>query len=269
MKYSSTLRKMFSGITLDAVDLLLLESFQLKYLPDRVPKKEFATLIRKYPFVKAFLVAKDPCIEEFILSVLDENKEIEDEELIKEHCDELLWEIADLILYNKFPEIYDSHSKFRWEVEEIILKESLHGKTVADVGAGSGALAFLLARHAQTVFAIEPIGSFRRYMREKIEKEGRRNVYPMDGFLDHIPLPDNSLDILFTSNAIGWNLKKELHEIERVVKPEGQAIHLVRVMGDKYEETFHEILISPEWNYECIKGLDEKGLKIKYSKYIH
>jgi hypothetical protein len=58
--YSEMLKQLFSGITLDAGDLLFLESFQVKYLPERVPHKEFATLIRKYPFVKNFQISKNP-----------------------------------------------------------------------------------------------------------------------------------------------------------------------------------------------------------------
>ena len=39
MKYSKTLKELFIGITLNTEDLFLLETFQIKYLPDRVPKK--------------------------------------------------------------------------------------------------------------------------------------------------------------------------------------------------------------------------------------
>jgi len=37
---------------------------------------------------------------------------------------------------------------------------------VADVGAGSGRIAFMVAPFAQTVFAVEPLGSFRSFMKE-------------------------------------------------------------------------------------------------------
>ena len=120
MRYSEQLKKLFEGITLSAEDLLLLESFQIDYLPDRVPKKEFSALIRKYPFVRNFLISRNPSIESFINSVLNEYKELENETLIKEYCNEVLWEIADLIVYNKFPEVYDANVDFRWDIKEII-----------------------------------------------------------------------------------------------------------------------------------------------------
>jgi SAM-dependent methyltransferase len=265
MKYSKMLREFFSGISLTAEDLLLLESFQIKYLPERVPLEEFSILIKKYPFIGQFLKLKEPTIEEFISSVLHENKQIGDGDLIQEICDELLWEIADLIVYNKYPEIYDEKAKFAWRIDEIIKTESLAGKVIADVGAGSGMLAFMLAQYAETVFAIEPISSFRSFIRQKAVNIKCMNVYPLDGFLELIPFPADTFDLLFTSNAIGWNIDKELQEIERVVKPGGQAIHLMRV-NEITDNPVHEKLISGERSYKLFKNQDESGLKLKYSK---
>ena len=262
------LKELFSDISLSVEDLLLLESFQIKYLPERVPQKEFAALIRKYPFVKSFLIAKNPSVEIFINSVLKANKEIDDESLIEEYCEELLWEIADLIVYNRFPEKYDEKTKFTWNIDEIIEKESLEGKIVADVGAGSGMLAFLLAKYATTVYAVEPISSFRTFIRQKASTGNYSNVYVVDGFLESIPFPENTFDILFTSNAIGWNIEKELQEIERVVKPTGQAIHIIRVNENVTENPVHEKLISGEWNYKFNETTDENGTKLKYIKTI-
>ena len=262
------LRKLFSGISLCVEDLLLLESFQVNYLPERVPQKEFAAIIRNYPFIKNYLILRDPSIQYFIHSILDANEEVKDENLINEYCEELLWEIADLIVYNKIPEIYDKKTKFNWNIDEIIAKESLEGKIVADVGAGSGRLAFLLAKYATTVYAIEPISSFRTFIKQKAVKENFRNVYALDGFLDSIPFPSNSFDILFTSNAIGWNITKELQEIERVVKPDGQAIHIMRVNKNGIENLVHEKLISNKWNYAFSTIQHENELKLKYIKTI-
>ena len=103
---------------------------------------------------------------------------------------------------------------------------------------------------------------------EKSVKENSRNVFPIDGFLESIPFPDNSFDILFTSNAIGWNIEEELKEIERVVKPNGQAFHIMRVNENIDENPVHEKLISSKWNYKFSKTSDENGLKLKYIKTI-
>jgi SAM-dependent methyltransferase len=104
-------------------------------------------------------------------------------------------------------------------------------------------------------------------MKEKAAREGRDNLYVMDGTLDSIPLPDGSLDLLITSNAIGWNLQEELREIQRVVKPGGQALHLLW-SKEKVEHPFHPTLTSPPWNYSCLGDPESLPQKIMYSKGI-
>jgi 2-polyprenyl-3-methyl-5-hydroxy-6-metoxy-1,4-benzoquinol methylase len=244
MAYSQKLRGLFPEISLVWEDLLLLEAFQIKYLPERVAVKEFATLIREYPVVYRFLISKFPPIASFLARILEENKAVEGINLIEAHCQEALWEIADLIIYNKSPELFDTHAPIKWNLGEISAITSLDGKVVADVGAGSGRIAFLVAPKVQSVYAVEPLASFRSYMKEKAAKNGMDMLFVMDGTLDSIPLPDHSLDVLITSNAIGWKLEEELKEIERVVKAGGHAIHLLQ-STDHLANPYHETLISP------------------------
>ena len=268
MGYSKMLKELFAGITLNAEDLLLLETFQIKYLPERVPKKEFSVLLRANPVIHRYLISKYPPIEDFISAILKENKPLINKSTIDEYCQELLWEIADLIVYNKYPEIYDAKVEFAWDFREITSVSSLEGKVVIDAGAGTGRLAFLAAQFAETVFAVEPVSSLRRFMRDKANKENVKNLYAIDGFLDSIPLPDNSADVLMTSNAIGWNLEDELKEIERVLKPNACAIHLLRNSDPKAENPLHDFLISPDWEYVCTNYQDTTGWKLKYYKII-
>ena len=60
MKYAKHLRETFPDTELCAEDLLLLEYFQIRYLPERVPQKEFATFLREYPIIHRYLIKKDP-----------------------------------------------------------------------------------------------------------------------------------------------------------------------------------------------------------------
>jgi len=268
MRYAERLRILLAGVTLTPNDLLLLEPFQVKYLPDRVPQKEFSVLLKTYPYIQELLVLKAPSIKEFINTILHENETPDHEDTIETSCDEAVWEIADLIVYNKHPELYNEKIQFSWKIQGIVSREFLKGKIVADIGAGSGVLSFLLARWAHMVFAVEPVSSFRSYMREKAKKEKQHNIHVVDGYLESIPFPENFFDVLMTSNAIGWNLEKELPEIERVVKPGGHIIHLLRSVEKADDNPFHEILISPDWKYECIKIEEKTGLKIKYLKTL-
>lgn len=267
MGYSQMLRQLFPGMTLGMEDLFLLEAFQIAYLPERVPVKEFATLLHTYPVIQRFLHAKYPAIDDFIHKILKENLPVEDKQEVEAQCQEALWEIADLILYNKHPEMYNTHGKIGWNAEDLTGLVPLEGKVVADVGAGSGRISFLVAPFVQTVFAVEPVTSFRSFMKEKARKEGVGNLFVMDGTLDSVPLPDQTLDILFTSNAIGWNLLKELKEIERVIKPGGYAIHLI--WSDVNQENpYDETLTSPLWNYTCSQQIDGEQIKLVYLKEL-
>lgn len=267
MGYSNKLREIFPGISLQPEDLLLLETFQIQNLPERVNEKEFATLLRANPLLHRFLVSKYPPIASYLDKILSENAVIEDESPIAEQCQEALWEIADLIIYNKYPERFDTQAPIRWELDEISSITSLEGKVIADVGAGSGRIAFMVAPLALTVYAVEPVTSLRSFMKEKALRGNAENIFVMDGTLDSIPLPNHSLDILITSNAIGWKLPQELKEIERVVKPGGHAIHLLWAK-ELQENPFHETLTSALWNYSCIQNERQEEIKIRYIKVM-
>ena len=143
MGYSESLKRLFPGITLEAEDLFSLEDFQIKYLPDRVPEKEFSVLLRAHPAIHRFLEIKYPPIAIFINRILSENQPAENDETTEESCQELLWEIADLIIYDKYPDVYDAQSGITWNISEITSITSLEGKTVLDAGAGTGRLAFM------------------------------------------------------------------------------------------------------------------------------
>lgn len=265
MVYSAKLREIFPEISINAEDLLLLETFQIKSLPGRVAVKEFATLLRANPMVHRFLVSKYPPIASYLEKILLENSVIENESLVIEQCQEALWEIADLIIYNKYPERFDTQAPIRWELDELSSITSLERKVIADVGAGSGRIAFMVAPLALTVYAVEPVTSLRSFMKEKASRENAENIFVMDGTLDSIPLPNHSIDVLITSNAIGWNLPRELQEVERVIRPGGFAIHLLW-SNEVQENPFHETLTSEPWNYSCKEKKSPDEVKIIYTR---
>jgi SAM-dependent methyltransferase len=91
------------------------------------------------------------------------------------------------------------------------------------------------------------------------------NIFTLDGTLDSIPLPEDTLDVLVTSNAIGWNLEGELPEIERVLKPGGTAVHLL-YMDQQQENPYHEILTSASRGYMCLSETTGKKVKLRYHK---
>jgi ubiquinone/menaquinone biosynthesis C-methylase UbiE len=155
-----------------------------------------------------------------------------------------------LIIYNKNPDVYDARAQHEsWVINEITSLVSLDNKVVIDAGSGSGKLAFQVARIAKTVFAVEPVTNLRRFIQKKAAAEGIENIYTIDGFLHAIPFPNHFVDVLLTCRAIGWNLEEELKEVERVVKPGGQIVHIP--MYQNVDDPLYTTLTSSKWKYKC------------------
>jgi SAM-dependent methyltransferase len=267
---------MFEGIDPNVEDLYLLDGFQIGYLPDRVPQREFAAVLHANPLIKRFLIAKHPPIADFIEDVCTRFGPAANQQELNEYSEQLLWEIADQFVYIKRPDMYDERVDLGWNFEEVLKIVPLEHKVVLDVGAGTGRIAFEAAHTAGVVLAVEPVTSLRQFIRHKASKTGVTNLFAIDGLLHAIPLPTGFADVLITSNAIGWQLEDELREIERVVKLGGYAIHLFSQADDASQGAgedeqaapLHGLLTSPAWQYTCSRHRGKDGWKGKYWKQI-
>ena len=108
-----------------------------------------------------------------------------------------------------------------WQKERLFEAVDLTGKTVLDVGAGSGRLTFAAAEKAAWVYASEPVETLRAFMREKSEREGIRNVRVLDGFADALAFPDDTFDVVMSGHVVGDDYEREIAELSRVCKPGG------------------------------------------------
>lgn len=268
MRTYDHLRKVFSGAELELSDLYLLESFQISYLPGWVSESDFACVIEHNPGIAAFFEKKYPPIAEFISRISKEYSSAGHQANVHECVDRLLWTIADLLVYNSCPEVYDSLKFHSWDFAEITDIASLEGMTVIDAGAGTGRAALQAAEYASVVYAVEPVTRLRQFIREKASSLALSNLYTVDGFLHDLPFPDSFADVLITSHALGWKLEEELPEFERVVKKGGFVIHCPGTAVSQKPEEIHEVLISPEWNYRFKVYSEADGDKIKYWKTI-
>jgi 2-polyprenyl-3-methyl-5-hydroxy-6-metoxy-1,4-benzoquinol methylase len=267
MPYSEILRKRFHDINLEIEDLYLLESFQIGNLVERAPKRELAAVLWAHPSINRFFVKRHPPIANFINTIQKEYSPVTNEEELTDYADELLWDIADLIIYNKNPEVFDARAQLEsWVFNEITSIVSLENKVIIDAGAGTGKIAFQAARTAKIVFAVEPVSSLRRFIQKKAATKGIRNVYAIDGFLHAIPFPDDFVDVLLTCKAIGWKLEEELKEIERVVKPGGFVVHVPMYQG--IDDPLYTTLTSFAWQYECSEFERGGSYSRKYWKKV-
>ena len=260
------MKRMFPGVELVPEDMYLLETFQLGYLPGWVPEAELASMLRVHPGIDAFMRKRNPDITDFLDRVLLENPCIGDG--VDTAVQRVLWTIADMLVYGKCPEVYDSLAFHGWDFGEILSIVSLEGATVLDAGAGTGRVAFEAALHAADVYAVEPVGRLRDFIRRKAGKRGYSNVHVTDGFLHSLPFSDGFFDVLITSHAIGWQLEEELPEMERVVCPGGFVIHCPGTLASEGSTGNHMVLTSPSWNYNYSVYEEADGSKRKYWKQL-
>lgn len=142
--------------------------------------------------------------------------------------DNLFWELT----YWKTPGLY----------EELIEGEQLHpgifqqlapelaGKTVLDVGAGSGRATFECLRSgAHLVHAVDPSPGLLRILGQKSVRHARANCVILHaGRFDAVPLPDSSVDVALSCSAFTalpeQGGERGLAELQRVTKPSGKIV---------------------------------------------
>jgi len=268
MANSDCFKRFFKGASLEAEDLYLLEAFQIAYLPGWAPERELAAVLWDQPALGRYLIKRCPSIKEYVDRVLAQFGPAANPAELASLGDKLVWTIADLLVYNKSPEIYDNMDFHNWDFGEVTRITPLQDKIVVDAGAGAGRVALEAAQTAAVVFAVEPVGRNRQFIREKAQKAQLDNLFVMDGFQNAIPLPAAWVDVLITSHALGWDLEAELVEFERVVKPGGFIIHCPGTADNTREEPQHQRLISADWNYSFARYQQSDGWKRKYWKQL-
>ena len=103
------------------------------------------------------------------------------------------------ILYRDYPEVYEAFSNTPYHptvYEQLPGIIDLHGKCVADVGAGTGVSSLALARSAQQVIAIEREAAMLRLAQERARCEGAERVTFLNGDALALPLADDSVDLV-------------------------------------------------------------------------
>jgi ubiquinone/menaquinone biosynthesis C-methylase UbiE len=261
-------KKFFEGASLEAEDIFLLEKFQIEYWPGWVPERELSAILWEYPGIKHFLMRKCPEISTFLDKSTAEFGPAKDPAELA-CCEEtLVWTIADLLVYNKCPEIYDAKEFHTWDFSEVTNITSLAGKVIVEGGAGTGTVTVRIAQTASQVFAIEPVTRLREFIREKAKQMELENIFVLDGFLHAIPLPDDFADVFISSHALGWQVDQEVIEFERVVKPDGMIIHCPGTADSEHEDSLHSFMISSKAGYSFAKYQAPDGIKRKYWKQV-
>lgn len=134
------------------------------------------------------------------------------------------------------------HEGTLWQV----LQETadLAGRTVLDLGCGSG---FWLARYAGaagSVIGVEPDPGLLELARQRVQREALANVEVTHGSAEHLPLEDASVDVVHARFAYFFptptnDCLRGLREALRVLKPGGT---LVVIDNDQSHGEFADLL---------------------------
>lgn len=107
------------------------------------------------------------------------------------------------------------HEAIAWLGEQLDLRP---GRSVVDVGAGTGKLTRELVATGATVLAVEPVPGMRAVLEEAVPQ-----ARAMDGTAESLPVGDQSVDAITVAQAFHWfDIPRTLSEFHRVLRPRGR-----------------------------------------------
>jgi 2-polyprenyl-3-methyl-5-hydroxy-6-metoxy-1,4-benzoquinol methylase len=149
------------------------------------------------------------------------------------------------------------------------LAELKPGETVLDLGSGGGIDVLLSAKRVGPTgkaYGLDMTDEMLALARENQRKAGIENVEFLKGEIEHIPLPDDSVDVIISNCVINLSADKDrvFREAFRVLKPGGRfAVSDIVVRG----EVPAEIRRSMELWVGCMAGaLEERDYLAKLTQ---
>jgi SAM-dependent methyltransferase len=224
--------------------MLLLERVQLSWLPGWVPDAPLAIALKANPVVEWYMRNKCPEIQKWldhVMSLPEASKRFRKEK-IRRAEEFILYMINDLVVYAVDPDIYDGMEFLKYPDSVLTGLVDFSGKKVVDVGSGTGRLAFVAAeKGAAWVYAVEPVGNLRRFLKEKAQRLGYQNFSAVDGLITSIPFEDGFADVVLAGHVFGDNFEGELAELKRVTRPGGMVI--LCPGSSRSEDPTHQFLV--------------------------
>jgi 2-polyprenyl-3-methyl-5-hydroxy-6-metoxy-1,4-benzoquinol methylase len=136
------------------------------------------------------------------------------------------------------------------------LAELKPGEIVLDLGSGGGIDVLLSARRVSPggkAYGLDMTDEMLALASDNQKKAGIENVEFLKGEIEHIPLPDNSVDVIISNCVINLSADKDrvLREAFRVLKPGGRiAVSDVVTRGEVHPEIRKSMLL---W-VGCVAG---------------
>lgn len=117
---------------------------------------------------------------------------------------------------------------------------------IADLGAGEGAFALLLAQRAKRVIAVDTSAKMIEVSREQALRHGVENVEYRLGDIEELPIDDSAVDLVFFSQSLHHALHPDraIEEAARILVPGGRIV-ILDLVKHRFEEARE--LYADEW----------------------
>jgi len=108
---------------------------------------------------------------------------------------------------------------------------------IADLGAGEGAFALLLAQRAARVIAVDSSAKMIEVGREQASRHGIENIEFRLGDMEELPIGDGAVDLVFFSQSLHHALHPDraVQQAARILRPGGRIV-ILDLHQHRYEE---------------------------------
>ena len=133
-----------------------------------------------------------------------------------------------------------------WKGVAEALLRLLPPMVIADLGAGEGAFALLLAQRAAKVIAVDSSPGMIEVGREQAARHGVSNVEYRLGDMEELPIDDAVVDLVFFSQSLHHALhpQRAVQEAWRILRPGGRIV-ILDLAKHRFEEARE--LYADEW----------------------
>jgi ubiquinone/menaquinone biosynthesis C-methylase UbiE/DNA-binding transcriptional ArsR family regulator len=144
--------------------------------------------------------------------------------------------------------------------------------TIADLGAGEGAFALLLAQRARKVIAVDNSAKMIEVGREQAHKNGVKNIEFRLGDMEEAPIKAGAVDLVFFQQSLHHALHPEraLAESVRILAPGGRVV-ILDLVQHRFEEARE--LYADEWlgfgEAELESMLEKAGFRNVQTSIVH